>query len=198
MKTILLDRDGVINHDAAGYVKSADEWLPIEGSLEAIARLNHAGWRAYVVSNQSGIGRGLFTVEALGEMQAKMQGLLQALGGQVEGLFFCPHRADEKCRCRKPAPGLLEDLTRRLRVDLRGAPFVGDTMKDVGAARAVGARPLLVRTGQGRETLRQKDFPGDVPVYDDLAAAADALLGEHAAARHPRNGSVIPAKAGIQ
>ena len=178
MKTILLDRDGVINHDAADYVKSADEWLPIEGSLEAIARLNHAGWRAYVVSNQSGIGRGLFGVEALGEMQAKMQNMLQALGGQVESLSFCPHPPDEKCRCRKPGPGLLEDLAGRLRLDLRGVPFVGDTMKDVGAATAVAARPILVRTGKGRETLRRKDFPGDVPVYDDLAAVADALLAD--------------------
>lgn len=186
MKTILLDRDGVINHDASDYVKSADEWLPLEGSLEAIARLNHAGWRAYVVSNQSGIGRGLFTVEALGEMQAKMQGLLHELGGQVEGLFFCPHHPDEKCRCRKPAPGLLEDLARRLRLDLRGVPFVGDTMNDVAAAKAVGARPVLVRTGKGAKTLRQKDFPGDVPVYDDLAAVADALLEQDADAR-PRD-----------
>ena len=176
MKIILLDRDGVINHDAADYVKTVGEWLPIEGSLEAIARLCHADYRVYVMSNQSGIGRGLFTVETLGDIQARMQSLLRALGGRVEGLFFCPHRPDEKCRCRKPADGLLQDLSRRLGVALDNVPFVGDTMKDMMAAKTVGARPALVRTGRGLETLRQPDFPGDIEVFDDLAAVAEALL----------------------
>lgn len=176
MNLILLDRDGVINHDAADYVKTADEWLPIEGSLEAIARLCHADYRVYIVSNQSGIGRGLFGIETLGDIQARMQGLLHALGGRIDGLFFCPHHPDEKCRCRKPADGLLQDLSQRLGVSLKDTPFVGDTMKDVQAAKTAGARPLLVRTGRGEETLRQPDFPGDVKVFDNLAAVADALL----------------------
>ena len=176
MKLVIIDRDGVINHDAEDYVKTPDEWRPVDGSLEAIARLHQAEWRVVVASNQSAIGRGLITLEMLGRIQRKMDNALDELGARIDGLFFCPHTPDAGCDCRKPKPGLLEDIGHRLHIRLAGVPFIGDTQKDVAAAKAVGARPMLVLTGKGKATAAAKDFPSDVPVYDDLAAAADALL----------------------
>ena len=176
MKLVILDRDGVINEDAPDYVKSPDEWHPIPGSLEAIAKLHQAEWRIFVVSNQSAVGRGLITLETLSKIHLKMDKALDDLGGRIDGLFFCPHTPAARCNCRKPKPGLLEDLAQRLRVKLTGVPFIGDTQKDVGAAKAVGAKPMLVLTGKGQATAQAKNFPADVPVYEDLAAAVDSLL----------------------
>lgn len=176
---IVLDRDGVINQDSDAYIKSAEEWIPIPGSLEAISRLNHAGFRILVASNQSGLGRGYFTIDDLNAMHRKMRRELSVLGAQIEAIFFCPHKPDARCRCRKPLPGLFEDISHRLGVNLKGVPFVGDSIGDVRAASAVGAVPLLVRTGKGSRTLEKysREVEG-VPVFTDLSAAAEAILAD--------------------
>ncbi len=177
-RLVVLDRDGVINLDSDDYIKSAQEWHAIPGSLEAIARLNHAGWRVVVASNQSGIGRGLFDFEALGGIHDKMQRQLAELGGRIDGIFFCPHEPADDCACRKPKPGLLKDIGRRFQADMRGVPLIGDSLRDLQAAAAVKAMPILVRTGKGRsnEDAVREAMP-EVPVFDDLAAAVVDLLG---------------------
>lgn len=177
MNLIVLDRDGVINQDSNAYIKSADEWIPIPGSLEAIARLYHAGYRVAVASNQSGLGRGLFTIDDLNAMHRKLTRELAILGAQIEAMFFCPHTPADHCACRKPEPGLLLDISERLEVDLSGIPVVGDALRDIDAARRVGALPILVLTGKGRETLeRHKEELVGVPIYDNLLAVAEALV----------------------
>ncbi len=176
MNLVILDRDGVINEDTPDYVKTPEEWKPIPGSLEAIAKLHQAGFYVAIASNQSAVGRGLITLETLSRIQRKMDQALDELGARIDALFFCPHTPGAGCGCRKPKPGLLEDLGRRLNVGLAGVPFIGDTQKDVDAARAVGAQPMLVLTGKGKATAQSPDFPRDVPMYEDLAAAADALV----------------------
>jgi D-glycero-D-manno-heptose 1,7-bisphosphate phosphatase len=177
MKLIILDRDGVINQDADGYIKSVDEWTPIPGSLEAIARLQHTGYKVAVATNQSGLARGLFTIDDLNAMHKKMQRELGVHGGQVEAIFFCPHGPNEGCYCRKPSPGLLIDISERLQTSLKGTPVIGDSYRDIKAARTVGAFPILVRTGKGIATLaNHKEQLSDIPVYADLAAAATAVL----------------------
>lgn len=175
MKLLILDRDGVINEDSDEYIKSVDEWVPIPGSLEAIARLSQAGWRVFVASNQAGIGRGLFDYDALFAMHARLQQLVVGLGGYIDGIEFAPEHPDATTDMRKPNPGMLKDLARRLQLSLDNVPFVGDTLADVQAARAAGARPILVRTGKGRRTESMQDL-GDVPVYDDLASFTAELL----------------------
>ena len=176
MKLIILDRDGVMNYDSDQYIKCPEEWNASPGSLEAIARLNRAGYRVVVATNQSGIGRGLFDIETLHRIHEKLRCELTAVGGSVDAIFFCPHLPEDSCACRKPKPGLLVDIATRLQVLLSGVPFVGDSLTDVEAARAVGAQPILVRTGKGQRNLNgQKDLR-DVPVYRDLAEAVDALL----------------------
>jgi D-glycero-D-manno-heptose 1,7-bisphosphate phosphatase len=175
-RLVILDRDGVINEDSDDYIKSADEWLPIAGSLEAIARLNHAGIIVTVASNQSGVGRGLFTLEALNKMHAKFQRALARVGGHVDGIFFCPHAPEANCRCRKPAPGLLRSISLRFSVPLAEVPIIGDAKRDVDAAIAAHGRPILVRTGKGRRTLERHPELARYPVFDDLAAAVGHLL----------------------
>ena len=181
MKLVILDRDGTINADSDDFVKTADEWVPLPGSLEAIAKLNHAGWHVVVVSNQSGLGRGLFDAYTLNEMHAKMNALLMPLGGRVDAVFFCPHAPEDDCRCRKPRPGLFEDIGLRFGIDMAGVPAVGDTLRDLQAASTVGCMPHLVRTGKaasldeaGVQAMREK-VPG-LTVHADLAAFVDALL----------------------
>lgn len=175
-RLLVLDRDGVINEDSDEYIKSAEEWVPIAGSLEAIARLNHAGVKVVVATNQSGIGRGLFTVEDLNRMHAKFQRALTRLGGHVDGIFFCPHTPEVGCECRKPAPGLLRSISLRFGLPLIGIPVIGDSKRDLDAAIAVKAQPVLVRTGKGQRTLASHPELADLPVYDDLADAVDQLL----------------------
>ncbi len=175
-KLVVLDRDGVINHDSDDYIKSAEEWLPIAGSLEAIARLNHAGYRVVVTTNQSGLARGYFQLDDFYAMNQKLHRLLRQVGGHLDGLFYCPHSPDDDCDCRKPKPGLLHDVAKRLKVDLKGVPSVGDSLRDLQAAQAVGAKPVLVLTGKGQRTVRDLSAVGEVPVYDDLAAFVDDLL----------------------
>jgi D-glycero-D-manno-heptose 1,7-bisphosphate phosphatase len=175
MKLVILDRDGVINEDSDDYIKSVAEWIPIPGSLEAIARLCQGGWRVFIASNQAGIGRGLFDYDALLEMHAHLQQAVKALGGQIDGIAFAPEHPDQATEMRKPNPGMLRDIARRLGVGLDGVPFVGDTVADLKAARTSGARPILVRTGKGLGTEKVREARG-VPVYDDLAAFASDLL----------------------
>lgn len=177
MKLVILDRDGVINQDSDAYIKSADEWLPISGSPQAIARLNNAGWTVTVATNQSGIGRGLFDHDQLALIHRKMSQELSSVGAHVEAIAYCPHRPDNGCTCRKPRTGLLESLARRFGVSLAGVPVIGDAWRDIQAARAVGARPLLVHTGKGRQVSATHGAELDgVEEFADLAAAVDALL----------------------
>jgi len=177
MRLVILDRDGVINQEGDAYICSPLEWTPLPGSLEAIARLSQGGYQVVVATNQSGIARGLFTVEDLHAMHKKMDRLLAQLGGRVEGVFFCPHAPRDHCRCRKPRPGLLEQIAHRLGTSLAGVPAIGDAQRDLLAAEAAGARPVLVRTGKGQQTLcSPDDLPASTVVCDDLAAAADAIL----------------------
>jgi D-glycero-D-manno-heptose 1,7-bisphosphate phosphatase len=176
-KLVVLDRDGVINQDSDTYIKAPEEWVPIAGSLEAIAKLNHAGFCILVATNQSGLARGLFSIDAVNAMHRKMRRELAVLGAQIEAIFFCPHGPDEGCNCRKPRPGLLEDIERRLDINLSGIPIIGDSYRDIQAATAVGASPMLVLTGKGRKTIEnhRQELKG-IPVYKDLANAASALL----------------------
>lgn len=177
MKLVILDRDGTINQDSDDYIKSPEEWIPIPGSLEAIARLHRAGYKIVVASNQSGIARGLFDTDMLAKIHAKMLDAVRTKGGDIEAIFFCPHRPEDRCHCRKPHPGLLEEVADRLKVNLNCVYVVGDSERDMVAARTVLARPILVRTGNGRRTLKKAKLKlTDIPVYDNLAAFVDALL----------------------
>ena len=176
VKLIVLDRDGVINHDSAQFIKSPDEWRPIPGSLEAIARLNHAGYRVVIATNQSGIGRGLFDMATLNAIHEKMHRALALAGGRVDALFYCPHTADAQCECRKPKTGMLREIGVRFGIDLNGVACVGDGLRDLIAADAVGAQPMLVLTGKGERTLRDGNFPKNTVIFPDLAFAASALL----------------------
>lgn len=176
LKLIVLDRDGVINHDSDQFIKSPDEWRPIPGSLEAIARLNHAGYRVVVATNQSGVGRGLFDMGTLNAIHEKMHRALAQVGGRIDAVFFCPHTADSACDCRKPKPGLLEEAGQRFNVDLNGVPVIGDGLRDLQAAESVGAQPMLVLTGKGEKTLREGSFPKNTVIFPDLAFAVSALL----------------------
>ena len=179
MKLIVLDRDGVINEDSDAYIKSPEEWQPIPGSLEAIAALNRAGYQVVVATNQSGIARGLYDLDTLARIHEKMHQALAAVGGHIEAVFFCPHGPDDDCDCRKPRPGLFHDIAGRLRISLEGVPAIGDSLRDLQAAEAVGALPILVRTGKGRKTEAELGDAG-IPVFDDLAAAVRWLLEEEA------------------
>lgn len=176
---VILDRDGVINADSPEYIKSPAEWLPLPGSLEAIASFTAAGWQVAVASNQSGVARGLFDRATLAAVNARMEAAIQAAGGALTGIFFCPHGPDDGCDCRKPRPGLLLQIADRLGVDLRNVPVIGDSGRDLAAAEAVGARPILVLTGNGRETLAKRSAEGRATEhYADLREAAGALLAE--------------------
>jgi len=170
MKLVILDRDGTINHDSDKYIKSPAEWKPIKGSLEAIARLGQAGYRVVVATNQSGIGRGLFDMATLNAIHDVMHRAVHQAGGRIDAIFFCPHPADAGCDCRKPKPGMLLEIARRMNVDLEDVPMVGDSRKDLDAAVAAGARPVLVLTGNGRKTRDAGDLPPGTEVCADLAA----------------------------
>jgi D-glycero-D-manno-heptose 1,7-bisphosphate phosphatase len=175
---IILDRDGVINYDSDEFIKSPDEWIPIPGSLEAIAHLNRAGYQVVVASNQSGLARGLFDLSTLDQIHKKMRDELAQVGGVIEAILFCPHGPDENCLCRKPKPGLLEEIAKRFHSDLAGVPAVGDSERDIEAAQTVGAWPILVRTGKGSQTLSEGKISDDILICDDLAAVVNMLLRE--------------------
>jgi len=175
LKLVILDRDGTINQDSDQYIKSPSEWKPIPGSLQAIARLNQGGWRVAVATNQSGIARGLFDMAALNAIHAEMHRAVGLAGGRIDAIFFCPHAADSHCECRKPRPGLLLDIAARMDVDIADVPMVGDSLRDLEAAAAAGAKPYLVLTGKGRKTREAGGLPQDTQVCADLAALAAVL-----------------------
>ncbi len=176
MRLIILDRDGVINHDSDAYIKSPDEWIPIPGSLDAIARLHQEGYQIVVATNQSGVARGMFDMDMLNRIHLKMLDAVRHKGGEIHAIFLCPHGPQDNCRCRKPAPGLFEDIAERLKVNLAGVYAVGDSGRDLIAARAVNALPVLLRTGKGARTLEKGEHLEGVPVFEDLAAFVDHLL----------------------
>jgi D-glycero-D-manno-heptose 1,7-bisphosphate phosphatase len=175
-KLVILDRDGVINRDSDQYIKSPDEWRPLPGALEAIARMNHAGFRVVIATNQSGVGRGMFEMATLNAIHEKMHRALALASGHVDAIFFCPHTADAQCECRKPKIGMFKEIGVRFGIDLAGVPCIGDSLRDLIAAEAVGAQPILVLTGKGEKTLRDGGFPANTVIFPDLAFAASALL----------------------
>ena len=176
MQLIILDRDGVINEDSDDFIKSPSEWLPIRGSLEAIARLHRAGWQVVVASNQSGIARKLFDLDTLARIHETMHQRVIECGGMIDAVFFCPHGPNDDCDCRKPKPGMLLDIAGRLRIDLQGVPAIGDSLRDIQAATAAGATPVLVKTGKGFGTVSHPDLDPKVAVFDDLYSAVEQLL----------------------
>lgn len=183
---VILDRDGVINEDSDEYVKSLEEWHPLPGSIDAIARLSRHGFTVAVATNQSGLGRGLFALEDLEAMHERLNTLVQDAGGELAGIFYCPHTPDDDCDCRKPKPGLIDAIERELGLPARGAWLIGDTVRDLEAGLARGCVPVLVLTGKGAATRAKlaADDSGawrELRVYADLAAAADALI-DHAGA----------------
>ncbi len=175
MKLVILDRDGTINQDSDQYIKSPLEWKPVPGSLEAIARLTQGGWRCVVATNQSGIARGLFDMSMLNAIHAEMHRAVNQAGGRIEAIFFCPHAADSNCECRKPKPGLLREIATRMGAELAGVPMIGDSLRDVEAAVAAGAKPYLVLTGKGKKTRDAGGLPPGTEIAADLAAIAAKL-----------------------
>lgn len=175
MKLVILDRDGTINHDSDAYIKSPEEWRPIKGSLEGIARLTQAGYRIVVATNQSGIARGLFDTRTLFAIHDTMLRALSQVGGRIDAFFFCPHAAEDRCQCRKPQPGMLLEVARRFNVSLDDTYMVGDALRDLEAAAAAGARPVLVLTGKGMKTRNEGKLPPGTQVFPDLAAFAEHL-----------------------
>jgi len=176
MNLILLDRDGVINYDSDQFIKRPEEWKPIPGSLEAIARLCQAGYRVVVTTNQSGVGRGLFDMHTLNAIHDKMHKAVAQAGGRIDTIFFCPHASDANCLCRKPKIGMLEGVATRYNVDLQGVPAVGDSLRDLVSAAEMGAQPILVLTGKGAKTQAKGGLPEGTQVYPDLAAVVATLV----------------------
>jgi len=176
MKLIILDRDGVINHDSDAFIKSPAEWVPIPGSLEAIARLNQAGYRVVIASNQSGIARELFDMTTLNAIHQKMHAQAQLVGADIDAIFFCPHAAIDNCDCRKPKAGMFEEISKRFKLGLKGVPTVGDSLRDLQAGFISGCLPHLVLTGKGEKTLATGGLPPGTQVHADLAAMVTAFL----------------------
>lgn len=179
-RLVILDRDGVINADSDEYIKSPAEWIPLPGSIEALVRLKRAGWTVAIATNQSGLARGLFDEASLQAMHDKLATLLAQHGAVVDYITFCPHAPDAACRCRKPLPGMYEEIAAHFGCSLVGVPVIGDSLRDLQAAVAVGARPILVRTGKGERTLAKGGLPAGTPVFADLAQAVEALLAQMA------------------
>ena len=186
MKLVILDRNGTVNVHREDFVKSDVEWTPLPGALEAIARLNHAGWHVVVASNQSGLGRGLVDMASLNAMHAKMHKMLAAVGGRIDAVFYCPHSPDENCECRKPRPGLFHQIGERFGIDLAGVPTAGDSLRDTLASAAAGCEPHLLLTGMGEDCRHvdplPPDYPPGPPVHENLAAFVDFLLAREARA----------------
>ncbi len=187
MPLLVLDRDGVINEDSEDYIRCLSDWRPIPGSLDAIAQLSRAGLDIAIATNQSGLGRGYFDLEQMQAIHHQLREEVLARGGKIAGIFYCPHLPEDACDCRKPATGLLSAIETEMGTSPRGCPFVGDSLRDLQAARAFGCDPVLVRTGKGEITLRQLQSgdvdlprPDSIPVYTDLAAAVPSLLAGYA------------------
>ncbi len=183
MKLVILDRDGVINEDSDNYIKTVDEWIPIDGSIDAIARLSKAGFTIVVATNQSGLGRNFFSVDVLDAMHEKMQQLVSAAGGEIAGVFYCPHHPDDACNCRKPKPGLIDAIELKLSVSAKDAFIIGDSLRDLQAGLEKKCIPLLVKTGKGEKTLSQlktNTYPGlsNIVVFDHLTDAATYIIDQ--------------------
>ena len=175
LKLLILDRDGVINVDSDAYIKSVAEWIPLPGSIEAIAQLSKAGWTVAIATNQSGIARGYYDIATLDAMHARLRTLVAEQGGEVGLVVYCPHGPDEGCDCRKPKPGMLKIIAEHYKVPLAGIWFVGDSLGDLEAAKAVDSQPVLVKTGKGEKT-QAKNLPVGTLIFDDLAAVAAELI----------------------
>jgi D-glycero-D-manno-heptose 1,7-bisphosphate phosphatase len=175
VKLLILDRDGVINYDSDAYIKSVEEWIPLPGSVEAIAQLSKAGWTVAVATNQSGIARGYYDIATLEAMHERLRALVAEQGGELGLIVYCPHGPDDGCVCRKPKPGMLQAIAQHYAVDLAGLWFVGDSLGDLEAAKAVDCQPVLVKTGKGEKTL-SKTLPIGTLIFDDLAAIAAELV----------------------
>ncbi|WP_025517053.1 D-glycero-beta-D-manno-heptose 1,7-bisphosphate 7-phosphatase [Bordetella trematum] len=176
MKLIILDRDGVINRDSDAFVKSPEEWVALPGSLEAIGRLSQSGWTVAIATNQSGLARGLFDMNTLNAIHAKLHREVAALGGDVDAIFLCPHGPDDGCVCRKPLPGMMHDIARRYDISLAGVPAVGDSLRDLQASAQAGCTPWLVLTGNGEKTRARGGLPANTRICADLAEMVDLLL----------------------
>lgn len=188
LKLVILDRDGTINRASDEFVKSPEEWHPLPGALEAISRLNHAGFHVVLATNQSGLGRGLFDMAALNAVHTHMLKSLATLGGRIDAIFYCPHTAEEACTCRKPAPGLLHQIEERYGLSLKAVPYVGDSLRDMQAAQAAGCAPHLVLSGRQHAVdaaCLPPEFPAHTQVHADLAAFVDHWLGGVAAGPAP-------------
>ena len=173
---VILDRDGVINRDSDAFIKSPDEFITLPDSIEAIGKLCRAGFRVVIATNQSGVGRGLFSPEMLERIHAKLISEVKAVGGVIAGIFICPHKPEDNCDCRKPKPGLLQQIAESFSIDLHGVPVIGDSARDLDAAIAADAQPILVRTGNGRKTEETLVKDSEIPVYENLSAAVTAII----------------------
>ncbi len=178
MKLVILDRDGVINYDSDFYIKSPEEWIPIPRSLNAIAKLTKAGFKVAICTNQSGIGRGLYDEAMLSKIHDKLMEHVVLYGGEVDKIFYCPHHPDDNCECRKPKPGMLNQVAKHFDVSLKNVPFIGDSIRDLQAAQAVEARPILVLTGYGQKSVEKIDKVPNAEVFDNLALAVEMLIKE--------------------
>ena len=178
MKLIILDNRGVVNFSSDTFIKTPDEWQPIPGSLEALARLTRAGYRVVIATNQSGIGRGLMDMETFNAINEKMYKAVTQAGGRIDAIFFCPHASADKCKCRKPKIGMFDEIVQRYCIDLKNIPIIGDSLRDLQAAAKAGAIPVLVLTGKGRKTKAEKTLPDGTKVFEDLAEAVDSLIGK--------------------
>ncbi len=180
IKLIILDRDGVVNYDSDQFIKSPDEWKPIPGSLDAIARLNQAGFKVVLATNQSGVGRGLFDMAMLNTIHDKMNKVLATAGARIDALFFCPHAAESDCGCRKPKPGMFQEIGERFNMSLAGVPCIGDSLRDLQAAAEVGGQPILVLTGKGRLTQEKGGLPENTLIFSDLSEAVRHVIQKSA------------------
>ena len=178
MKLIILDRDGVLNFDSDAFIKSPDEWRPIPGSLEAVARLNQAGYHVVVATNQSGVARGFLNMATLNAIHQKMHDAAQRVGAHFDAVFFCPHASADNCDCRKPKPGMLNTLAKRLNTTMKGVPTVGDSLRDLQSGFVVGCVPYLVLTGKGEQTREAGGLPPGTQILPNLAAVVDRLLDQ--------------------
>ncbi len=181
MKLVILDRDGVINQDSNNYIKSVDEWLPLEGSIEAITYLYKSGYTVVVATNQSGLSRGLFDLDDLEAIHSKLRVLVEAAGGELAAIFYCPHGPDDHCNCRKPKPGLIDAIEAEFNTTAQGVPLVGDSLRDLQAGVSKGCVPILVKTGKGRETLKSLAAQPQpelqrTAVFEHLKEAADYIV----------------------
>ena len=174
MKLIILDRDGVINEDSDDYIKSPDEWIPIAGSLEALGKLSQNGFKVIIITNQSGIGRKIFSIEMLNAIHKKMSINLAQYGGVIDGIFFCPCAPEENCNCRKPKSGLYNEVSDRLQISLENVFCVGDKITDIQAAQNARAKPILVKTG--KENDDSGNIPKNIPIYDDLLSFVNKVI----------------------